>query len=411
MMAAALETALDGLACVVCVLWGFVWLVHLIALLCVGRARCCSAHSAQAQPPLTSGAGSGAARWPGLTVLKPLVGADADLEARLRSFFELSYPGELELVFCIQRRDDPAVAVVERLQAEYDCGQRRPVASRLSVGTAAVGINPKVNNIAAAYAAAAHDLVWINDAGLVAPDPETPRELVATAVRAGAGLSVVHQLPTVAAGTTLGDAIEQLYFGTKHARWYLFFDLLTLNCVNGMSIVFRRSALAAVGGLEPFGAHIAEDYYMTQALYDTGLRPRLSAPPAVQRAPPRGTAAVYTRHLRWTRLRQGFLPAAVAGELLLECFVIGPAAAWAAQRLSPAAAAAGWPWLLAAHLALWFASDLCLLSAFHPRRHQPAWPRYVAAWLTRELGELVMFGHAIAGSEVTWRGNTFDAGS
>ena len=53
-----------------------------------------------------------------VSILKPLAGLDADLESNLRTFFEQDYPS-FEILFAVREPDDPAVAVVEKLQQEY----------------------------------------------------------------------------------------------------------------------------------------------------------------------------------------------------------------------------------------------------------------------------------------------------
>ena len=53
-----------------------------------------------------------------VSILKPLSGLDAGLEANLRTFFEQEYPS-FEILFAVRSSDDPAVEVVERLQRDY----------------------------------------------------------------------------------------------------------------------------------------------------------------------------------------------------------------------------------------------------------------------------------------------------
>ncbi len=63
------------------------------------------------QPPAT-------ASTEPVSILKPLAGLDDGLESNLRTFFEQDYPS-FEILFAVRDRADPAVAVVEKLQAEY----------------------------------------------------------------------------------------------------------------------------------------------------------------------------------------------------------------------------------------------------------------------------------------------------
>src|SRR3954470_14332995 len=55
---------------------------------------------------------------PPVTIYKPLKGVDEGLEDNLRSFFSLDYP-TFQLLFCVADADDPAIAVVTRLLAEF----------------------------------------------------------------------------------------------------------------------------------------------------------------------------------------------------------------------------------------------------------------------------------------------------
>jgi ceramide glucosyltransferase len=55
---------------------------------------------------------------PGIALLKPLRGADPDLERHLESFFLQGYPS-FEILFAVRSADDPAVTVAERLMARY----------------------------------------------------------------------------------------------------------------------------------------------------------------------------------------------------------------------------------------------------------------------------------------------------
>src|SRR5580658_953597 len=61
---------------------------------------------------------SGLASSEPVSILKPLSGLDLGLESNLRTFFEQDYPA-FEILFAVRESDDPAGAVVRKLQQEY----------------------------------------------------------------------------------------------------------------------------------------------------------------------------------------------------------------------------------------------------------------------------------------------------
>src|SRR6478672_6586522 len=75
---------------------------------------------------------------PPVTIFKPLKGQDEGLEENLRSFFRLDYP-TFQLLFCVADADDPAIAIVQKLSAEFPMQD-----ARLVIGCPAFGLNPKV---------------------------------------------------------------------------------------------------------------------------------------------------------------------------------------------------------------------------------------------------------------------------
>lgn len=56
---------------------------------------------------------------PGVSIIKPIVGCDANLKANLETFFQLSYP-KCEVLMCIAESDNsPAMCVVGELLDQY----------------------------------------------------------------------------------------------------------------------------------------------------------------------------------------------------------------------------------------------------------------------------------------------------
>ena len=54
-----------------------------------------------------------------VSVLKPLYDTEPELEANLASFCQQDYGGEIQLIFGLQKENDPASHVVERLRQRF----------------------------------------------------------------------------------------------------------------------------------------------------------------------------------------------------------------------------------------------------------------------------------------------------
>ena len=56
----------------------------------------------------------------------------------------------------------------------------------------------------------------------------------------------------------------QVHFGTQLGKMYLNADMYGMNCVTGMSCLFRKEILDDCGGLRGLAQFLAEDYYLGQ---------------------------------------------------------------------------------------------------------------------------------------------------
>ena len=100
---------------------------------------------------------SAAADAPAVTVLKPLCGAEHEIYQCLRSFCDQDYP-RFQLVFGVSDSDDPAIAVVHRLQGEF-----AHIDIQLAIDRRQHGSSPKVSNLINMMSLVRNDYLVLSD--------------------------------------------------------------------------------------------------------------------------------------------------------------------------------------------------------------------------------------------------------
>ena len=243
---------------------------------------------------------------PGVTILKPLRGAEAGLYENLASFCEQDYAGPAQVIFGAQDPHDQAVAIVERLIADHP---RRDL--QLCITRASQGPNPKIANLLGMEPRIRHDVVVIADSDIAVPRDYLSRTVTALG-RPGVGLVTYlyrgevrgglwarlaamaidyHFLPNVLVGLAMG---------------------LARPCF-GATIAMKRETLAAIGGFDAFLAHLADDNAIGEAVRKAGLT--VAIPPLVVRhtCAERDAGELLRHELRWARTLRAASPWGYAG--------------------------------------------------------------------------------------------------
>ena len=267
--------------------------------------------------------------WPAITVLKPLCGDEALLEAALSSFCTQDYP-EFQIVFGVQSAADPALETVARIK------QRHPtVAIDVVVDGTRHGRNAKVGNLINMFPAARHDLIVIADSDIHAPT-DTLRSVAAALMQPGVGLvsTLYTGLPaTGALAGALGAAQINHSFlpGALMAR-----SLGRQDCL-GAIMALQRSTLTSIGGLASLSDHLADDALLGQLVRDKDLRVDLATAIPATTVPETRMAALVAHELRWMRTVKsvapiGFVLGAMQYPLfwaaMMVAFKVDLAAAW-----------------------------------------------------------------------------------
>jgi ceramide glucosyltransferase len=208
------------------------------------------------------------AKLPGVTVLKPLKGLDADLSRNLASFCEQDYP-EFQILFGVADADDPAVRVVRQLQAAYpraDIG--------LVIDGRVYGTNYKVSNLHNMYRAAKHDVIVIADSD-IRVGRDYLRRLASELQDPGVGLVTCLYRAVNTGG--LPTLVETLFINTDFTPMVMVARAVEKpSYAFGATMALRRSTLDEIGGFLPLANYLADDYQLGHRIAARGYRLALS---------------------------------------------------------------------------------------------------------------------------------------
>jgi ceramide glucosyltransferase len=244
---------------------------------------------------------------PPVTILKPLKGVDEDLETNLRSFFALDYP-VFQLIFGVAEADDPAIAVVRKLMAEFPEQD-----AELVIGNPAFGLNPKVENLAAMDRFRKHEVILISDSN-VRVRPGYLRESACYLADPRVGL--VTNLFAGVDEQKYGAALENLQLNGFIAGGFASASMLGITCVVGKSMLMPVRVLHEIGGFGSVRNLLAEDQAIGLKVRKAGYQIRLSHHVIDNVNRERDLRWFLNRHSRWYKIRR---------QMALPAFLIEPA--------------------------------------------------------------------------------------
>jgi ceramide glucosyltransferase len=202
---------------------------------------------------------------PPVTLVRPICGIDNCARETLGSTFQLDYP-DYEIIFCIARAEDPAVAIVRELIDAHP-----ETRACLLVGDDRVSSNPKLNNVVKGWHAARTEWIIMADSNVLMPRDYIQR--LAGGWPANSG--VVCSVPIASRPENFWAELECAFLNTFQARWEYVSDTFGLGFAQGKSMLFRRDIVEAGGGIRALGAGAAEDAATTKLVRAAGLSVRL----------------------------------------------------------------------------------------------------------------------------------------
>lgn len=258
-----------------------------------------------------------------VTILKPLHQSEPDLLRNLETFFAQDYAGAVQIVFGVHHESDPAVAVVEALQAKYPASDTAIVAN-----TALYGANAKISNLINMLPLAKHDTLVLSDSD-IAVGRRWLNQVVSALARPGVGIvTCLYTGEPARSGHKLWSSLSAM--GTS----YTFLPNVVLGASLGLvapcfgsTIALRRATLDEVGGFAAFADQLADDYEIGRAVRAKGYTLAIPALGVGHTAAEDSMQELVRHELRWTRTIRMVNPAGHAGSIVTHGFAFALMAA------------------------------------------------------------------------------------
>jgi ceramide glucosyltransferase len=328
-------------------------------------------------------------RAPRVTIFKPLAGTDDDLDDNLASFARIDYPS-FEVLFGVADPSDPAFGAARRFLARHP-----KVDARLVVTDPQVALNPKVAQLVGLERVATGEVYVISDSN-VRVGPGYLWSLVAELEDERVGM-----VTSLFAGTgerSLGAALENLQLCAATTPGLAALDAVCRRPFTvGKSMAVRRRDLAVLGGFQPVGHVLAEDYVLGRRFLAAGLEARTSFEVVENRNVACTVARTIERHTRWAKMRRSLNPGAFMAEPVLTPIVVATGSVVVAPCRMTAA-------LLAA---VCVAQTACALLAVRLLRGRGLAWWYAPLEIARSYVTLLCWTIACVNRRIAWRGHPF----
>ncbi len=209
-----------------------------------------------------------AAALPAVSVFKPVHGAEPRLEENLESFFLQDYPA-FELVFGCRTADDPALAVVQRLQARHP-----KVATRVVLSGDPSWPSAKVWSLDKMIATSSNRFFVLSDSDVLVR-PDFLRHVIPPLLDPANGLVTCLYAGIPAPG--FWSRLEALGMSVEMSSGVITADMLEgMQFALGPVMAVRRDALEKIGGIASTAHYYSDDFVLGNRVHAAGYRVELS---------------------------------------------------------------------------------------------------------------------------------------
>jgi ceramide glucosyltransferase len=344
--------------------------------------------------------------YPSISVIRPIKGLDAGVAENFKAALDHGYPGEVETLFVFDDAKEPALPHAREAIAEHRRSGRPGTARIVFCGEPPAGRTGKLNAMIVAMRQSRGELVAFVDSD-VRQSQGSLTQLVDTLLNdreAGSAFApvVVSEEPRTVGDVGYSLLLNGLYgpaaaLTTEHAGGELPF-------IMGQFMVFRREAIAAIGGLESAEGQLVDDMYIGARVKAAGYRNKVS--PARVRIVQEGlpTSEFVKTFIRWITFSRSGLP---GKEFKFQSWIRGTIF-WLGLVTAAAALATG-SWLVAALAALVPVGIAASINSLHERFGGAALPlRYLWVSFVVLLTSPAVYLSVFTNRKVTWRGRSYD---
>jgi ceramide glucosyltransferase len=331
---------------------------------------------------------------PPLTLLKPLHGAEPDLEANLATFFEQDYP-QYEILFCARSLQDAGLEMARHVAAQY------PHVPAKFLATGEPGyINAKVASMEFMEKEAAHEILVISDSD-VRVTPDYLRAVALPFADATVG-AITCPYRGVAAEGGLWARLEAVGMSVEMTAGVLVVRMMEgMQFTLGPTMAFRRETVRRMGGFRVTANYCADDFVLGNETWKLGQIVVLSHHPIDHMVINSNFAASFKHQVRWMKSTRFSRPKGHFGTALTFSLPFG-LLGWIA------AAAMGHPWWGVALLAWSVATRLALsLAVGGAVVRDRSWLGLLVLYPIRDLMGFCFWAASYGSSRILWRGRVF----
>ena len=284
---------------------------------------------------------------PGVTLYKPLCGAEYGMKENLLSFCRQDYP-DYQVVFGVSDAEDPAISVVRSVISACP-----DVDAELVLDDRSNGNNPKVSNLINMDVVARHDVLIISDSDMRVEADYIERVVAAfDSDRVGLVTCLYKGTPAPGLASHLGAMFINQWF-TPSALIPALFGKMK-HCF-GATMAIRRDVLNEIGRLDAIAANLADDYTLGRLVREAGYEIRLADVVVENMVEEAGLKALVLHELRWARTIRAVEPIGFLSTFLTDTVPLG--------------LVLGGATLLAGHGWAWAAAPLALALSFRLLLH------------------------------------------